>query len=198
MVRAFFLLKKYLLILQWRVSCAAVHHGGSLFSDRTEVCWANSSEGFTVLAHLPGLTVCGRHCAMLAVLPCFASPKPLLCMRSCCSRGERRHQCTAFMRVVTQTPLGQESCWRAPGLCSSGPTEGLLYSKERGGRKQEDMMLMWKLCSQSGIAGAWGQGQGPPSPRRDTLMSPGCTDTGRATPLPAIPSMGATHEISLP
>lgn len=27
----FFLLKKYLLILQQRVSCAAVNHGGSLF-----------------------------------------------------------------------------------------------------------------------------------------------------------------------
>lgn len=92
MMRAFFLPKKYLLILQWRVYCAAVHHQGILFRDTSKVFWANSREGFTVPARLSVLMINLRHCALLAVLSCFTNPKNLICMRSCCSRREQRHE----------------------------------------------------------------------------------------------------------
>lgn len=170
-VQASFLLKKYLLILQRMVSCTAAHHRGILFRDTTEVFWANGSEEFTMPAHLPGPTMfvsdvvpCSLFCLALPVL------KLSFAWEAAAAGGSgdtRAHVCSrweVFVHVVTRTPLARASRWRAPRLCSSCPAERLLYSKEGGRRGWEDTMLMWRLCSWSHRAGAWGQGLGPPRP----------------------------------
>ena len=156
-------------------------------------------------AHLPGLTMCLRYCAVLAVLPCFTSPKALICLRSCCSKREQRQECTLvqLMRGVcahhcytNTSSTGQ--LLACPGAMLKLPRREAAVQQgtreEGAGRHDADAeTLLSELQSWS-----LGTGIGTPSPQGITLMSPGCTDMKRAMLLRAIPPIEATCEISLP
>lgn len=125
--------------------------------------------GQTAARGLPCLLIClAWRCVsdiVLCLLFCLALPVPKLSFAWEATAAGGSGDASAplcgwwevFLHVVRQTPLARH----APGPCSSCPAERLLYSKEIRRRGWEDIMLMWRFCSWSGRAGAWGQRLGP-------------------------------------